>query len=885
MASVSSSSSIGNTSLRGYGGMASGIDRDSIIEQMTLGTTTKIEKQEKKIEELGWKQEAYQNISDKILDLQDNYLSYTGKNIKDSSLYEKNQYTLLGDSDVTKYISVSGTSSLAENITVTGVAQLATSATCTSKSMTYSAIQTGTKWDDEVKVSNLANQMLTFVKYGTDDQIVGSFDFTFPTTYYEVEYDENGNYIYATDESGNKIEKDIDYTSDDAEEMVRVLNLALKQADLKTDVLNVSKALKFELDGDGKLQLAADDSTEYNLEEYGKLISNGYGISKSSSALEALGYNQTSSSKSISLDEFNAAVKSNAASFTDSCGKKNAMEYMAGKKFSITYGGVTKSITLLDKDDVLAYLNEGKSENDKLTKIDWNPTDPDKKEELKQAIEKAMQKSLNSAFGKDKIIASITTDGSLQFDTKDGLDEKKEGKLSLTIDCADSAVQSALGLSKGASTQISLKTSLEDNWSKIYGEKIVTDESGKIVTDKSGNPVTEPYTSDEINEILNTEGFTINGVKLEGVTKDTTINELLSKINNNKDMGVKATYLETEGTFALISTETGSGRTIELGGFAEKLFEGGKSTDGKDAIMLVNYGTGKESMITSSSNTFNLSGMKITVSGTFNTETTTDNQGNITSVKSVDSSQTVRFSAKADVDGVTETIKKFIEAYNEMVAEIQTQMTTKPDSDYGALTSDQKSEMSETSIENWEKKAKEGILYNDSTLRDLSSDLQSLMATLMMQGVSPNDLETIGITASDDYSDGGKLVFDESAFKAAMESDPDLVSNIICGGGGVSKGLAETLEDKLTTYATRYASKNGNSYGRLIEEAGSSKVPLSVSNNEIYRQLKEMNETLAALKERLSTEQDRYISQFTTMETLINKYNSQASYLLDGMSS
>lgn len=844
MSSVSSSSSIGNTSLRGYGGMASGIDRDSIIEQMTSGTTTKISNQEKKIEELGWKQEAYQSISGQILDLQDNYLSYTGKNIKDSSMYAKNQYSLLGDSDVTKYISVSGTSSLSENIEIKGVAQLATSATRTSAPITYSPIQMGTQWNANVEVSTLRGKTLDFVKYGTDDKVVGSFSFTFPTTYYECqrETDENGNYktdakgnyiykkdtlgnyIYETDDSGNRIEKDIDYTNSDTKELLQVLNLSLKQANLKNDSLDVSKALKFDLDANGKIQLVEDNTEQYKI-----LTNNGYGISKSSSALEVLGYHQDTSSQSISLDDFNKGI---TTSFKDACVKtKQAMEYMADKKFSVTYGGVTKSITLLDKEDVSDFSD-------------------------KDAVMGAIQKSLNSAFGKGKITVSITDDGCLKFDS--------EGNKSLTIDCEDSAVQSALGLSKGASTQISLKASLKDNWSQIFGAD----------TYKS---------TEENNKFLS--NFEINGVKLEGITENTTINELLSKINNNKDMGVKATYLETEGTFVLISTETGSGREIELSGAAESIFGGGANKDGKDAIMLVDYGTGTESTITSSSNTFNLSGMKITVSGTFNAETTTDDKGNITSVKSVDSSQTVRFSAKADVDGVTETIKKFIEAYNEMVAEIQTQMTTKPDSDYGALTSDQKSEMSETSIENWEKKAKEGILYNDSTLRDLSSDLQSLMATLMMQGVSPNDLETIGITASDDYSDGGKLVFDEDAFKKAMESDPDMVSNIICGGNGVSKGLAETLEDKLSTYATRYASKNGNSYGRLIEEAGSPKVPLSVSDNQIYRQLKEMNEQLAKLKERLSTEQDRYISQFTTMETLINQYNSQASYLFSGTSS
>ncbi len=38
MASISSTSgsnSLGNTALRGFGGMVSGIDRDSIVEQMT----------------------------------------------------------------------------------------------------------------------------------------------------------------------------------------------------------------------------------------------------------------------------------------------------------------------------------------------------------------------------------------------------------------------------------------------------------------------------------------------------------------------------------------------------------------------------------------------------------------------------------------------------------------------------------------------------------------------------------------------------------------------------------------------------------------------------------------------------------------------------------
>ena len=57
--SVTSSNSLGNTSLRGFGGMVSGIQRDEIIEAMTLHTTNKITNQKSEITKLQWKQEAY----------------------------------------------------------------------------------------------------------------------------------------------------------------------------------------------------------------------------------------------------------------------------------------------------------------------------------------------------------------------------------------------------------------------------------------------------------------------------------------------------------------------------------------------------------------------------------------------------------------------------------------------------------------------------------------------------------------------------------------------------------------------------------------------------------------------------------------------------------
>ncbi len=225
-------------------------------------------------------------------------------------------------------------------------------------------------------------------------------------------------------------------------------------------------------------------------------------------------------------------------------------------------------------------------------------------------------------------------------------------------------------------------------------------------------------------------------------------------------------------------------------------------------------------------------------------------------------------------------MKKFFEDFNAIVTEVNTQVTSRPDSSYGPLTDEQKDEMSETSIENWEKKAKTGLLFNDSTMRSLSMDIQSVYTKLMREtGLSYEDLKEMGITYSDNEKDGGVIAFDETAFRTAMESKPEKVSALFTGGSGMGNGLVKIVEDTFTPYATRFASRNGNSYGRLIEEAGSEKIPTSIMKNQIYKEIKNKQDLIEQLRAKLKTEQDRYISQFTTMETMINKMNSQASYL------
>lgn len=803
MSSVSStSSSLGNTALRGFGGLASGIDRDALIEQMTARTTSKITSKKQAMTKLEWKRDAYRSISNKIIDLQDNYLSYSAtKSLKNSDFFAKNQVSVQGDPDYTKYISATGNADTASRVSVLGVNKLATSATLisgekkTDSAITLGGISASDFSNKEIKTSNLSGTKLTFGTYSiTDKQFTTEATFTFPTSY-EKKLD-NGKTETVT----------IDYTAS-SDKIVEQLNEALdSQGFLGKDG---KSGIKFTLNGD-QIQISQTDS----ITDKGK----SYVIRETSSALKSLGFNSGKMNKDdidngISLDEFNAS--SNKSSFEAAAITKQPLSgYLKGKSISVSYGGQTKNIELIgDKEEIKDF----------------------------KAFKDSLQNKLDKAFGSGKVTVGEDSKGSLTFTATDSTQ-------TLQISADSKELQNALGITSTQSNKISTGSSLWENRDKLGLGKYDTKE--------------------KLNDAL--KNFTVNGAKIDNITADTTVDGLLTAINNNKDAGVTATYLGSANKFVLSSNEKGKGREISLGADPDKkddaanlIFGGDKkeSHDGTDGEMSILY-NGVQTTITSSSNTFSIDGLDIRATNTFNTGSATAEGG-------------VSFTASADTEKVTETVKKFIEAYNAMIDEVRTQATTKPDSNYKPLTDDQKNEMNENSIKNWEDKAKEGILYNSSALKDLDNATQGIFSSMMINGVSYDDLEKIGISFSDDYTAGGKIVFDEEKFKTAMDSDPEKVSDLFTG----THGIVNTIDSTLSTYATRYASKNGNSYGVLIEEAGSEKLSLTLTNNSIYKELKDMQETITNLQSQLSTEQDRYISQFTQMERLINQMNSQSSYL------
>jgi flagellar hook-associated protein 2 len=185
--------------------------------------------------------------------------------------------------------------------------------------------------------------------------------------------------------------------------------------------------------------------------------------------------------------------------------------------------------------------------------------------------------------------------------------------------------------------------------------------------------------------------------------------------------------------------------------------------------------------------------------------------------------------------------------------------------------------MTESQITKWETEAKKGLFFGDSDYRNLLSSLGYILPSEYRSALS-----NMGITVSSDYSDNGKLVVDEDKLRSALLTDPDTVKEVFTASAGTTSSGTTTsggLMTKIKAVMDKYAGMTGATKGILVERAGSTYAPTSVLSNTIQKQIDSIDEYIEKLKDKLETETDRYISQFTSLETLISQMNSQSSYL------
>lgn len=812
MASIGSLTSSTSTSIRGYGGLASGLDRDELIKSMTLGTTSKLNQQEQKKQKIEWMQEAVRTISDKMISFHGKYTETltSPTNLFSSMLWGRNKITTSGDNS--KYVSVTGTASGADAITIMGIKQKAQNASLSSSTMSSNSVMTS----EAIKVG----QTYTDLKGKT-------LDFNYDGKDYSIEIG-------------------YDYTDNE---------LAAKAIQSQLNAVMVDEENKTKL---GDLVKIEGNETSFTIKKGSDQADKKITLT-GGTALANMGI---SVATDMELDQTGVSTSPSTGVKTQSLA-----QYISGQTLTFSYNGTEAKIDIGEVNSLAS------KDGDKY---------------LSDSVVASLQKQLNAKFGEGRILVEATADNKLTFKTtvpgetekdKDGHDVPKADTSSiLKVTGGSNEALSALGLSGGLSNRTN------------FDEKIAVSPVQIPVRDKDGNPVKD----DDGNPVFQ-DGykFKINGKEIEVKAYEDgkggsyiTKRDLVNAINSS-DANVTVTYQEAADKFTFTSKINGASGVIDFrenDDEAKRILSSafGLNTDkmdevvrGKDAIVAVKYaGSDEEVELRRDSNTFTVDGLTIALKGEFGYKK--NDAGEIVRDHSVDA---VEINASVDVDKLMDTIKSFVADYNAIVDMVNGELTTKHDRDYDPLTSDQKSELSETEISKWETKAKEGLLYGDSDLRSLSMDLR-----VVVSGGILTKLADVGINLSSSYSDNGKLSIDETKLRAALETDPESVEKLFTSKAGTDADGNETfngLATNLKTVMDKYVKTTGpmEEKGILIRKAGSKSAAQSLTQNTYYNQLTALDKLINQLKDRLKTEQDRYISQFTSLETAIANMNSQSSYL------
>lgn len=469
-----------------------------------------------------------------------------------------------------------------------------------------------------------------------------------------------------------------------------------------------------------------------------------------------------------------------------------------------------------------------------------------------------LQTAVDEAVGSGKLTVSATEDGYLTITAADsGVDEIS---VSAPSSSSTSSALSALGLSADGAV-LSNRADTADTLSTLFDSTVFNSE-GKIV-------------------------LTINGTSFS-FDSDDTLDTMMNEINDSS-CGATLSYDELTGKLVLTATATGAGNTLAVtepddatagaSSFVSTYLTA--STQGTDAVATVDGQT-----ITRSSNTFTVDGVKYTLN-----DTTTDSSGTATKAT---------VSLSLDTDGIYELISDFVTDYNSLIDTINSEIDEDYDSDYPPLTDDQKDEMTDDEIEQWEEKAKTGILENDSLLKGFLSDLRSIFLT--SSSSSSTTIFDIGIDTGT-YDQKGKLIIDEDALKEAIEADPDKIMNLFTQQSSSYSGLTSARKLNSTALTTRYNEEgigyrfydaiakytstirdsSGNK-GLLLEKAGAEE-DSSESDNTLSDEIADYEDKISDEEDRLDDYEDKLYDKYTTLETYINTMNSQLSALQSYLSS
>jgi len=385
----------------------------------------------------------------------------------------------------------------------------------------------------------------------------------------------------------------------------------------------------------------------------------------------------------------------------------------------------------------------------------------------------------------------------------------------------------------------------------------------------AGNfPGTRTLKITKLDEAGNPAGDTLE-IQLPEYTRDengvrhfTTVDDFVAQL---KDVGVDAAFDVTQQKFTIRGNYKFEGDDNDFLSFGGTTAQtdvlsalglgdmtsggaGGTFVQGQDASITLNGAT-----FTSTNNTFEINGLTITAQS------------------ETEPGRSITLTTQQDTDGIYDKIKDFLKTYNEVINEMDKLYNADSAKGYEPLTDEEKSAMSESEVEKYEKKIKDSLLRRDGSVSTISSALKKIMlsgfevngkkmylanfgiGTLSYFSAPDNERNAYHIDGdSDDTSTSGN----EDKLKGLIASDPDTVVSF----------FSQLTQSLYTEMNKQSASVEGyRSFGSFYDDK-----KMKTDYDDYKSKIKD-------LEAKLADYEDKWYKKFAAMETAMAKMQQNAS--------
>ncbi|MDD4781369.1 MAG: flagellar filament capping protein FliD [Tissierellia bacterium] len=829
--SILSTSIYGSTINKGVGGLLSGLETDELVNQMAAGTRNKINRAYQSKQKLVYRQEAYREISSKLLSFSNKYLSFSSSqktNLLSSKFFES--YSIKSSSE---FVNVSGNGENIKNFTINEVSSVATNTSFTSEKKVSNQLINSSALTQYT--SSIAGETMTIEHDGKKYSITIDSDFG----------------------KGLKTADGIEERNVKFEDVIEQLNKQLA----KIPGNEKNEMLKYELHsetGDSyKIIIKTTDETK---------------IAKLSAASNNL----------LNVLKMEVGKEASSQGYVNSADlTKTASDILSNKDAFITfdYNGVQKTVNLnesiTDQAKLKDYLQNELNKlygSDKIEVALNSVKDKDGNDTGYEAITFKTTYKEGQTVQTDLIgVTNINRELGNYIGIKSGTYNRFDTNKSLReagISCLEDADVYKIEIN-GEEMSFDSSMSVADVINAINNNA----KAGiKLFYSSTTDTFSVKSTETGANEKVTIRDVSGNG-NLATALFGTGINNIIQDDEYIKyENGVENIYKLINGEETLVGNAAYNSDNKEYYIDYNDSYDGTGVDSTKKVDFIIHHGTdtvmtytlnGVEATVTRSTANFNIDDMNISL--------------NEKAKNSINFENPATFQVNSNTEEIIEKVREFINEYNEIIDLIGKKTSERPKREYLPLTPEQMSDMEKDEIEEWTAEAKKGALYGDSNMQNILNKLKNVMFS--KTSVSSLSLSDIGIsTGIMDRS--GKLNFDEEKFKTKLEQNQNEVQALFTGRGKTDEDISG-ISHQLQGILRANIGFSGTT-GILIDEAGLDN-GLTSDKNSISLKMKEYDKRLKVLKKSLEEEKERYWKRFSALEQALNNLNAQSSWLTDMM--